>query len=137
MRMTDRSEVRTWSFLALLVGGVLIVVGGAMGALMMGAWGWTGTMAGMMDAYGAPRWGAWMAWWMGGVGILTGGVVLAAAYHVHRARGVAPWGVAAIVAGALSLFARGGYVLGAVAAIAGGALALVDQQGQAPRAGGA
>lgn len=46
-------------------------------------------------------------------------------------------GVVAIVAGALSLFAMGGFVIGAITSIAGGALALVDRQQHAPGAPGA
>lgn len=136
--MATRTEFQTWGFLGLLVGGILIVVGGVMGAFMMGAWGWTGMMpmAGMMDAYVGEGWSTMMAWWMGAIGLVAGGLVLISAYQVYHQREVGLWSVVGIAAGALSLFAMGGYVLGAAAAIAGGALALVDNQ-QAPRVGGA
>lgn len=130
MPMADRSELRTWSFLSLLVGGILIVVGGLLGPLMMGTVGWVGAMPmnGMMNAYAGDAWVASAAWWMGGVGIITGAFVLIAAYNVNRGRDRPLWSTIAIVAGALSLFAMGGYMLGAIAAITGGVLGLVDQQ---------
>lgn len=139
--MSERSDLRTWSFLALLIGGVLILAGAFMGSSMMGSWGGMGmgmgSMGSMMNAYAPAGWGSMMAWWMVLVGLVTGGLVLLAAYHVYREREVAIWSVVAIVAGALSLFAMGGWILGAVLAIVGGALALVDKQQDAPRPGGA
>lgn len=133
------NELRTWSFLGLLIGGILILAGGLMGALMMGAYGWMGAapMSSMMGSYASDAWVANVSLWMGGVGLLTGGLVLLAAHQVYRNRETRLWSVVAIVAGALSLFAMGGFVVGAVAAIAGGALGLLDQQQKAPRAGGA
>lgn len=135
MHMASNTEVRTWSFLSLLVGGILIVVGGLMGALTMGAFGWMGMMptGGMMDTYMDDVWLTNMAWWIGGVGLLSGGVILVAASRIYRDRDVALWSIVAIAAGALSLFAMGGFVLGAVLAIAGGALALVETQQKTPR----
>jgi hypothetical protein len=137
--MSERSDVRTWSFLCLLIGGILILVGGLMGAFMMGTWGWTGmmSMSGMMDAYTGTGWSTTMAWWMGIIGFASGSLVITSAYQVYRQQETVRWGVIAIVAGALSLFAMGGYVIGAIAAIAGGALALIDKQQESPRAGGA
>lgn len=135
--MSESTELRMWSFVSLLVGGILIVVGGLMGAVMMGAYGWSGMMGGMMGAYMSDAWVANMSWWMGGIGLVTGALVLVASGQVLRGREVALWGVVAIAAGALSLFAMGGYLLGAIGAIAGGALALVDQQQNTQRARGA
>lgn len=132
------NDLRTWSFLSLLVGGILIAVGGLMGALMMG-YGPLGVMpmGAMMGGYVDEGWAAQMAWWMGLVGLATGAFVLLAAYNVRQGRSTAAWSVVAIVAGALSLFAMGGYVVGAVAAIAGGALGLLGTQKDAARSGGA
>ena len=136
--MADRTELRTWSFLALVVGGVLILLGALMGTLMMGAWGGMrmGSMSSMMNAYIPTGW-AVMTWWMTSIGLVTGGLVLLSAYRVYREREVGLWSVVAIVAGALSLFAMGGWIVGAASAIAGGALALADQSQKNPRAGGA
>lgn len=136
--MADRTELRTWSFLALVVGGVLILVAGLMGMLMMGAWGGMGmgSMSSMMNAYMPAGWAA-MTWWMGGIGLVTGGLVLVSAYHVYREREVGLWSVVAIVAGALSLLAMGGWIVGAASAITGGALALANRSQKDPRAGGA
>lgn len=137
--MAERTEIRAWSFLSLLIGGILIVVGGLMGSLMMGTYGWRGMapFGSMMEPYVGDAWLVGMSWWMGGVGLVTGGFVLVAAYQVYRVRGIAFWSTIAIVAGALSLFAMGGYVLGAIAAIAGGALGLLDKEQDSPRARGA
>lgn len=134
--MNERSDLRTWSFVSLLVGGVLIMTAGLMGSLMMSTWGWMGgmPMSGVMDAYMGEAWSQRFAWWMGLVGLATGGLVLASAYHVRQARNVYAWCVVAIVAGAFSLFAMGGYVVGAVAAIAGGALGLFEREAALPPA---
>lgn len=133
--MAERTELRTWSFLALLVGGILILVGGLMGSLMMGASGWMGMMP--MSVYMDDPWISTMAWWMGLVGAIAGGLVLFAASEVRRDRNARAWGAVAIVAGALSLFAMGGFMVGAIAAITGGALALVDEQEKPSLGGGA
>lgn len=132
--MDDDTTIRTWSFVALLSGSLLILVGSLTGAFMMGAWGAWGMMpmAGMMgeymSSYVGDGWASSMAWWMAAWGILTGGLVLAAALQVRSGRESQTWAVIAIVAGVLSLFALGGYVVGAVAAIVGGALALQPAQ---------
>lgn len=139
MSMSEAGQLRSWAFIGLLIGGILIIVGGLMGTAMMGA-AWPmgmGAMSGMMGTYVSEGQLATMSWWMGAVGTVTGTFVLIAAYHVYRGRKSALWSVVAIVAGALSLFAMGGYVFGAVAAIAGGALGLLDREQEAPRAGGA
>lgn len=137
--MAERTELRTWSFVSLLIGGILIAVGGLVGSLTMGPGGWMGRMSmrGPMSGYVDDAWLNGMAWWMGGVGLVTGALVLIAAYHVHHRREAGGWSVVAIVAGTLSLFAMGGYLVGAIAAIVGGALAIADSQQQAPRVGGA
>lgn len=135
--MSDDTSVNTWSFVSLLVGSLLILVGSVMGALMMGVWGtWGMPMAGMMgeymSSYVGDGWTSSMAWWMAAWGILTGGLVLAAAVHVRSGREAQTWAIIAIVAGVLSLLAMGGYVVGAVAAIVGGALALQPAGRSAP-----
>lgn len=123
------ANLRSWAYASLLTGGLLILVGGLAGGLMMGIFG--GMMgSGMMG--GAPGWmsSTWataMAWWMGAVGVVTGSLVLYAAARVraHPADSVA--GTLAIVGGALSLLAMGGWVVGAILAIVGGALSLSAQ----------
>lgn len=134
--MDNDTTLRTWSFVSLLVGSLLILVGSLAGALMMGVWGGWMPMAGMMGEYMSnyvgTGWATNMAWWMGAWGLLTGGLVLAAAVHVRAARETQTWAIIAIVAGVLSLFAMGGYVVGAIAAIVGGALALQPIQQSAP-----
>lgn len=131
MPSPSSDDLQTWSFSTLLIGGILILVSGLMGTLMMGAWGTSG-MGAMMDAYMGANWSTATTGWMAGLGLATGGLVLASAYNVYHAHRAPTWGVIAIVAGALSLLAMGGFVLGAVAAIAGGALALVDTR-RSPR----
>lgn len=135
--MADNTEFRAWCFLSLLVGGILIVVGGLMGTFRMGLYGWSGmgAMSDMMGDYVGDGSLSIMTWWSGGVGVVTGAFVLFSAAQIYRERDVSLWAVVAIVAGALSLVAMGGFVIGAVAAIAGGALALVDRQRSVPRGG--
>lgn len=117
-----------WAYASMLAGGLLILVGGLAGASMMMltndimATGW------MMDGYAPAMDSGWitsMAWWLATVGVLTGGVVLYAAYRFRRG-GSDPTsaGTIAIVAGALSLFSMGGWIIGAVLAVVGGALAI-------------
>lgn len=78
-----------------------------------------------MGAYGyTPSWGAW-SWWMLGISLVSGALVLVASSRVRldfASRRQA--GILGIVGGALSLLAMGGWLIGAVAAIVGGALAL-------------
>lgn len=136
--MAERREFETLSFLGLVIGGILILVGGLMGALYMNAWGWGGMMSnGMMGTPAASGGQGATNWWFGGLGLLTGVVILIASSRIYAQRDVGTWSVVAIAAGALSVFAMGGFMIGAAAAIVGGALALVDQQRQAPRSGGA
>lgn len=117
-----------WAYASMLAGGLLIIVGGVAGATMMGFFddamsdGWMMGDAGpMMRA----DWVMGMAWWMATVAVLTGGVILYAAYRLRQGgNGAAFAGTIAIVAGALSLLAMGGWLIGAILAILGGALAI-------------
>lgn len=98
---------------------------------MMMAWMSAGGAAPMMGMMGAGTYGVggffvgmtlFVALW----GLLTGGAVLAAAWRVRVAPDTATaWGVVAIVAGALSLLAMGGWLLGSLAALAGGIMAVM------------
>ena len=96
IHMNDSPSTTSWTYASLLAGGILIMVGGLAGPFMMGGFG--GMMGyGMMGnyaSYASTNWFAGFAWWM------------------------------AIIGGALSLLAMGGWILGAVLAILGGALAL-------------
>lgn len=115
-----------WAFAAMLTGGILILVGGLTMGMMTGVGLFGGGFMGMgsmMSGYGYD-W-AWMGWWMGGISVVTGGAVLVAAGRLRlgaaeRSRA----GMIAIVAGALSLLAMGGWIFGAALAVLGGVLAL-------------
>lgn len=128
--MSDAKDTGNWAYASLLAGGLLIVVGGLAGASMMGAFG--GMMGfgmrDMMDGYGfsvTQGWLVGMAWWMGAVALLTGGLVLYAAWRLRKDPSDADLaGTLGIVGGALSLLSMGGWLLGAALAIVGGALAL-------------
>lgn len=125
--LDDPSSTSNWAYASLLAGGILIVVGGFVGAWMMGPF--AGMMGyGMMGDH-APymgwSWSAGAAWWMGVLGFVTGGIVLYAAYRLrHDASDRTTAGTLGIVGGALSLLAMGGWIVGAALAILGGALAL-------------
>lgn len=120
-----------WAYASMLAGGVLIVVGGLAGALMMATWG-AMMPFGMMGGYGlstamAGTWIAGMAWWMGVVGVLAGGMVLYGAYRLRRhPADTVTAGMLAIVGGAASTLAMGGWLVGAILAIVGGALAIAE-----------
>lgn len=135
--MREPDQIRSWAFVSLLAGGVLIALSGLLGAFMVGSTGWFGAMpmVGMMGDYGPSAWGQGAAWWMSGVGLVAGGLVLAASYHVRHMRNSASWSIVAIVAGAASLLGMGGYVVGALAAIVGGVLGLIEMRDPTPRAG--
>lgn len=124
------SDTRAWSFALLLAGGVLILLGGATSGWMMGA-GWH--MGWMMGGY-VPSVPLGFAWWTLAWGLATGAAVLVAAVRVRDARDTTTWGIVAVVAGALSLLAMGGWLLGALASIVGGALAIGGSPTTGPRA---
>lgn len=83
-RMAERREFETLSFLGLVIGGILILVGGLMGALYMNAWGWGGMMSnGMMGTPAASGAQGATNWWFGGLGLLTGVVILIASSRIY------------------------------------------------------
>lgn len=127
--MSELNENRNLSTVAyglLLAGGVLILAGGLVGGLAMGPGGaWQGGMGGMMAPYSQDG-SAIMGGWVLVASVATGAAVLFAAFRVRAGRDVATFGVVAIVAGALSLLAMGGFFVGALTAIAGGAVAIAS-----------
>lgn len=124
--MSEERPLLTWSVVANVLGGVLILVG-ALAMLVMAPI--MSMMGGMM---GMPVGGMMtMMLPLAFVGILSGTVSLVAAYRIHRDPDDArPWGTAALAAGVLSLLSMGGFLLGAAATISGGALALVATSGK-------
>lgn len=120
--MERETDLLVWSFVGLLTGGILILVGGVAGVGMMGFGGY-GMGMGHMTWTGTPAPVSW-GWWMGIWGFLTGATAIVAAVNVRARRNVATWGTVGIVTGALSLLAMGGFFVGALATITGGALAL-------------
>lgn len=131
--MGEPDQTRTWAFLSLLAGGVLIALSGLVWAYVVGSAGWliAMPMSRMMGGDEPSVWGLGAAWWMSGVGLVTGGLVLVAAHHVRHMRNAASWSIVSIVAGSASLLAMGGYVAGALSAIVGGVLGLVGTDDQA------
>lgn len=132
--MSETEQLRIGAFVTLLTAGILIALGGLMGPFMFGATGWNGAMpmGDMMGGYG-PSTRAGAAWWMSGAGLVTGALVIVAAFQVRHRRNATAWSVVAIVAGAASLLAMGGFVVGALAAIVGGALGLIETREPNPR----
>lgn len=121
----DTQQSTQWSLVLLLVGGILILVGGFAMTLMMGGFGFWMPMSSMMAPFGyTPTRGSW-TWWMLGISLVSGALVLVAASRLRisdASRRQA--GILGIIGGALGLLAMGGWLIGAVAAIVGGALAL-------------
>ncbi|MHB8585263.1 MAG: hypothetical protein ACYDDF_05430 [Thermoplasmatota archaeon] len=111
--------------MTLLVGGVVILIGGLSMAVLMGGLDGLGALPYGMMGYGFA-WAPWMSWWVGGVSILAGATVLAAAAGVRSSPLPSPaWGIVAIIAGTISFLGMGGYMFGGGLAIIGGALALL------------
>lgn len=130
--MANQRPYSEASFVILLVSGILILVG-SLGMGMLGWGGWMGGMGGMMQGYDIA-WMTSMGWWMALVGLATGTLVLIAAVRLRQPNADATtWGATAIAAGAVSLLAMGGFLLGAIGAIIGGALALVRPPEQTVR----
>lgn len=95
---------------------------------------WRGGMGGMMAPY-AQDGSAILGGWVLVARVATGAAVLLAAFRVRAGRDAAASGGIAIVAGALSLLAMGGFFVGALTAIAGGAVAIASgNAGNAPEA---
>lgn len=137
--MADDPRVSDAAFTSTLVGGVLILVGG-LGMTMMMAPLSGGMMGGMMGPYANDAAYGWATgfwpWWMLGVGVVSGALVLYAATRMRtRPDEGTRAGILAIVGGALSLLAMGGFLLGAIAAIVGGALALTSGSARVARPG--
>lgn len=127
------ADLRNYSYASLLAGGLIVLVVSLADALMMGFWGGSmpsGMMGWMNDS--ATGWFATMAWWMGGIGVVTGGIVLYAAYRVRSDADPTTAGTLGIVGGALSLLAMGGWIVGAALSILGGALAIASKSGASP-----
>lgn len=121
--LASRNEFLRWAFIASLVGGVLILAGGALMALIILMGVMMGGAMGMMLGQGMFL---MMAVGMGLWGLLTGGLVIAGALALRkRPANPTPWGITILAAGSLSLLTMGGFLIGAVAAIVGGVLALV------------
>lgn len=134
--MTSES-LRRIAFGLGLAGGILILVGGlaipAMGMMMNGGMlggGMMNPQQGNATSYGMlccagfggnPAW----AWGMAALGVVTGGVVIAASAMVPSRPHTTTLGVALIAASAASFLAMGGFMVGALLGIAAGVLAIV------------
>lgn len=133
----NRPVLLFWSFVAGLVGGILIIVGAFVMTMMMAMMGGmmgmmpmtdhSMGMGGMMDSMGL-----WMIVWAG----FLGAVILVGALQVRSGKSVLPWGIALIVAGVLSFPTMGGFLVGAVATISSGVLALMTAAPMPPDAAG-
>jgi hypothetical protein len=118
------------AYAGMLVGGILILAGSVSMIAFMGPVGVGMPMGRMFDVYGYDTGWPWLAWWFGGIGLLTGGTLLFAASRYRRGGDDArPAATLAIVAGVLSTFVMGGFVLGAIVAILGGILGLTHARG--------
>lgn len=142
--MNDK-DFRNYGYACLLAGGLVIIVGSLLGAAMLGVW--DDAVPAMM---GDEMMGLWtpaqmadvigegvlvMAWWMGGFGLLSGSLVLFAAYLARTEGDATTAGTLGIVGGALSILAMGGWMIGALLAIVGGALLIASRNARAaPRA---
>lgn len=127
-----------WSFVAGLVGGILIIVGSLFMVFMMSLMGgMMGTMPMMDPSYSMSTgswWstmGLWMIVWAG----VLGALILVGALQIRSGKNLLAWGTVLIIAGVLSFPIMGGFLVGGLATIASGVLALIavaPQQAQAP-----
>jgi len=124
-------EQPTLAFILSLVGGVLILVSGAMTS-MMGLYGYGGMMNGywgygMMSEY---RWGiSPMMGWFGGtfgfVGVIIGALIIISSVMLHNNPAQhSKWGALILVLSLVSIFGMAGYGVGFVLSLVGGILAL-------------
>lgn len=117
------AQMRSWAFVASLVGGILVAVGGLVMGFMMLMMGSMMGMTGMMGMMGAPMLMGAMPLW----GLVTGVVMIVGAFRVRASETDAlSWGVAILVASGLSVLAMGGFLVGAVSGVVGGALAVAS-----------
>ena len=122
-------STHTAAFILSLIGGLVIVIGGAIEALFLGYGSYNGTYygmgPGMMRGYGFYGYGSgWMAGFsliaiVFGIFVVIGAIML----NVHPAENTT-WGIIILVFSIASFIGMGGYFIGAILGIAGGAVAL-------------
>jgi len=116
-----------------LVGGILILFGGAIMSMMLiyggGIFGMMGGFGGMMGGYmgmmgslGVPfgfMAGLWLVGFVSGILVIIGAAMLSSRPAEHEA-----WGVIILVFSAISFLGMGGFLIGAILGIIGGAFAI-------------
>lgn len=126
--MSSKS-IHTTAFILSLIGGLIIVIGIAIEALLLSFGSYSGTYygmgPGMMSGYGF--YGNGSGWMTGfsllslvfGIIVVIGAIMLNARPTQH-----VTWGIIVLVFSVASLMGMGGYFIGAVLGLAGGAIAL-------------
>jgi len=132
MQMTQNatSGIQDAALILARVGGILIVLGGALllgvGAFVLPHFDFTGvTVPPNLPASSVPALASAIVGIMGAFGLVSGGIVLLSAIMLLRNNGSwKTWGALILVFSVLSFVGMAGFVLGAVLGMAGGILAL-------------
>jgi hypothetical protein len=113
-----------------IIGGALMVAGGAFALSMFGVWsqagmpGWGPMMGGGVGMMGGGFFG-WVVGTMAAVSLGTGAIAIAGGYAIYRnPESSTAWGIGILVASIIGLFGMGGFVIGPILGIVGGILAL-------------
>lgn len=118
------------AFILSLIGGILILLNGAMSLMMLtyygGDFGWMWSMMGgyqgMMGSLGFPFGsflGLMIVGLICGIIVTVGAVMLNSRPAEHRS-----WGIVILIFSVISFLGMGGFYIGAILGVAGGALAL-------------
>ncbi len=128
--MGRSSSMNMTAFILSLIGGILMLVNGAMSFMMLtyyGAgfgwmWGMMGGYMGMMGSLGFP-FGSFLGLML--VGLVCGVIVTIGALMLNsRPAEHRSWGLVILIFSAISFLGMGGFYIGAILGVAGGALAL-------------
>lgn len=115
-----------------LIGGALMLAGGALALSMLGVWSQAGMpgWGSMMGGYGMMQGGyfGWAAGTMSVLSLATGAVVLVGGYYIYRKpESSTAWGTGILIASIIGLFGMGGFIIGPILGIIGGIMALAKK----------
>ena len=127
---TGSKNTNLTAFILSLIGGILMLLNGAMSFMMLTyyggdfgfMWGMMGGYMGMMGSLGFP-FGSFLALML--VGLVCGIIVTIGALLLNsRPAEHRSWGIVILIFSVISFLGMGGFYIGAILGIIGGALAL-------------
>lgn len=131
MESVSKTNVPASAILS-VVGGALMLAGGAFALSMWGVWSPAG-MPGwgpMMGGYGMMQGGFFgpLVGTMSALSLATGAIVIAGGYFIYRKpESSTAWGTGILVASIVGLFGMGGFFVGPILGIVGGIMALAKK----------